>query len=440
MARRNAWLTPDVGNGEMTSRCLTVPRSMLPHVAGALSALTEVWRWEQYGDMSPEDAAHFAVIMLDQFTNECGANVLLRQNPAIPCILERSDDNGETWQVFADMTLCLPDEPPEPSPYEDVRYNEDTGVIEFSLDGGDTWSPVPIPNEPEPTSPYTPQRQPAEGANDEEKRCNAADRASRNLSLMYQQTYGAIGAGLMNTLSQINVFLADLNDFLAGIVWGTYWDLAKALGFSLALDPVHYTAPELTNSQIDILRCLLYEHSTVTNSIVSFDFGAVRDNVIADLGINPGTAVWTHLNYVQEAGLNRLGEVGFGGGEYNCEDCALDPDDAWLQWGGEQGTSVSLTFNTVNLWHELQGIAEQPGPRIGQISRIGGGNFVITQLQHLSGTGGIASSGHMALLASGVWDTSMTTAELYNTPVKAVNLRMIVDTWTSRTKIVAHKV
>lgn len=352
MARRlNAWLTPDTATGATLSRCLTFPAELLPYVTGALSALTEPWRWEQFGTMSPSEAAYLSSAMLAQFLNECeGANVLLRQNTNEPCILERSDDNGVTWVQFADLSLCA-NPKPQTTTYPDyMRLNPVTGELEYSNDGGTTWYDYPTPVGTEPTQPWTPLRESQPGASDNERRCAAASSAAVSLAQMFSHTYGAIAAGLANTWGQFANFMNGLTDTIFGIQYGTVWDIVKIIGLWEPIDwETNYAAAELTSQQIDDLTCLIFEYTTIDgNGRAQADFGAIRDNVITTLGINPGTAVWTQLNYVQEAGLERMMDVGFGTVECGCGVCANYVDD--LDGGPQSGTHPTPYNGITEAW------------------------------------------------------------------------------------------
>jgi len=312
MARsRRAWLTPDIDPLEVNvGRCLLVPEVLLPAVVGAMSALTEVWNWEEFGTMTREDAAQAATVMLDAFNGtDCEAAMLLRQNTENPCLLETSVD-GETWIPFANLALCT-DEVGERL----IRENPTTGELEFSLDNGETWTDFPPPDGTPATQPEVPARVPAAGVDDTESRCIAASRAMLQLNEMYRQTYGGIAAGIGNFIGSTTDFMNELSNTLAGIVWGSYYTSAQFVidAFFGPEEPFqYYTAPELTEAAQDALLSLLYDNVTVVDGFTVFDFGAIRDNVVTELGANPGIAVWSHLNYIQEAGLNRLGDVGFG--------------------------------------------------------------------------------------------------------------------------------
>lgn len=331
MSRRD-FRTPASLPLETTGRCIIVPNdsAWLGLLNAALLMLTEQWRYDQVEttDLTPEEtAAIWYDIYVSTLTSNCEdcSDMLLRQNPTNPCQLERSDDNGETWVMFADVSLCMSGtpQPPETVEYpDDMRIEPVTGNLQYSLDGGETWYDYPTPTTLEPTQPYTPPRETPAGATDEERRCAAASSAAVALNQMYEQTYGAIAAGLANAWGTFSNFMNDLTDFVFGITYGQVWDIVKIIGLWEPIDfETNYAAPSLGSEAIDALTCLIYDNTTIDqNGHSQIDFGAVRDNVISELGINPGTAVWTHLNYLQEAGLERIADVGFGTTGCTCED------------------------------------------------------------------------------------------------------------------------
>lgn len=54
-----------------------------------------------------------------------------------PCILEQSNDGGETWKIAYDYSLCKAEAAPETI----QRYNPLDNLIEQSSDNGETWKP-----------------------------------------------------------------------------------------------------------------------------------------------------------------------------------------------------------------------------------------------------------------------------------------------------------
>jgi hypothetical protein len=68
---RNQWLTPDSETGDDICRPLSIPPAFLTTVSGLLETLTEQWRWEDFGDISPADCVVAMRTMLDTFYQGC---------------------------------------------------------------------------------------------------------------------------------------------------------------------------------------------------------------------------------------------------------------------------------------------------------------------------------------------------------------------------------
>lgn len=315
--------------------CVAINAGWVSHMLGVLETMDQPDTW--IGTPEEIDQARQMVnaLMLALREGNCEDMAFdIRQKPGSPCIIQKTRD-GVIWEDAVDLLLCepAPTKPPI-TPYDDVRVGPVSGVPETSLDGGTTWTPIPE------TPGWFPARSPSPGDTQEEQICAAASRAAYNLSEFYRNTYGAVGAGIMNTLEGANEFLSKLNNLLAGIAFGAYYEVVRASGFIDTFEADQYSAPLLSDTARKALTCLLIEHGTVeAYQVVSFDYGAVVDNVIDKLGANPGFAVWTHLNYLGQEGLNAFGDVGF----YNIEDCenCIDPD-VWKAFGGN-GLS-GLTF------------------------------------------------------------------------------------------------
>lgn len=359
MANRQYLTPPDIPD-DVYCRVLRIPNSpqWVGTLTGVLYPLCFASAWtDEDGGITPEVAAERFTQLFNEFLEGDGICDMgmfdVRQNETEPCILEKTDD-GLVWQPFAMLNLCVPLQPkPDTRLPSLIRHNDVTDTIEYSLDGGETWVEAIPPVVPE-TNPWTPPRIPAEGSTDHLKRCNAANRAVGNLNDMYKQTYGAIAAGIANTLTDFSKFMAELADVVFSVTYG-YWYTIPDLLLDYWFGPEvynYYTAPELPLATQEDLLCLLYQYASVSDDgVVSFDFEAVRDNVIDVLGINPGIAVWSHLNYLGEAGLNRLGDIGFGAG-LSCDSClpewcytASDTFDGVApEWAAGMVTSGSITF------------------------------------------------------------------------------------------------
>lgn len=97
---RGAYLTPDTPDGDPIGRILYIPNTLVPAVNGALSELTYPFNWEQYGDMTPADAAQAAQDMLDAYYSSEIPMTISPTQIVIP-LAHRFTDTGLIWNSDA---------------------------------------------------------------------------------------------------------------------------------------------------------------------------------------------------------------------------------------------------------------------------------------------------------------------------------------------------
>lgn len=123
--RNLGYLLPDQLTGHPL-RCvqINIPDVREYRIAfwGAVLQLARWWSWEKTGDKSGKIAADYWLeVLLPQYSaylegegcgegNEC----MLRQNPANPCELQQSLDNGATWLTVFNFADCAVPGPPGP--------------------------------------------------------------------------------------------------------------------------------------------------------------------------------------------------------------------------------------------------------------------------------------------------------------------------------------
>jgi hypothetical protein len=79
---------------------------------GQYDELTTWLAWERDAEHKGKEAATIWKTARDRSRDEwieqggCGGSDMLRQNEENPCLIERSTDNGETWETLVDMSLC----------------------------------------------------------------------------------------------------------------------------------------------------------------------------------------------------------------------------------------------------------------------------------------------------------------------------------------------
>jgi hypothetical protein len=272
VANRQYLTPPDIPD-DVYCRVLRIPNSAqwIGTLTGVLYPLCFASAWtDEDGGITPEQAAERFTQLFNEYLESDGICDMgmfdVRQSGVNPCVLEKTADGGLVWTPFAMLDLCASMQPkPDTKLPSLIRYNDVTDKIEYSLDGGETWVEAIPPTTPE-TNPWTPPRIPAAGATDDLKRCNAANRAVGNLSDMYRQTYGAVAAGIANTLTDFSKFVAELADVVFGVVYG-YWYTIPDLLLDYWFGPQvynYYTAPELPLATQEDLLCLLYQYSSVS--------------------------------------------------------------------------------------------------------------------------------------------------------------------------------
>lgn len=303
MSRRD-FRTPSNVPATSVGRCIVVPNdaAWLGLLNAALLMLTEHWRYDQVEttDLTPEEtAAIWYDIYVSTLTSACEDCPDMNCNDVLECVLPYL----------------------EASFYEDadIRINPVTNAPQVSYDGGTTWSDIPQSgngtiNAPQPT--------PTSGANNDAKICLASSRAALVIAEFYKQSFGAFTADLYNALGTANTFLQDVKMVLFNAIYSPYDGILEAAGFLTQDFETNYTAGELSPGALENLLCLLIEYASVDASgVVTFDYGAVRDDVIADVGINPGTALWFLLGNMQQAGLNTAGSVRITDTPLDCSPC-----------------------------------------------------------------------------------------------------------------------
>jgi len=312
-------------------------------ITGHLTALMEESAWQQFdGGLSVEDAAEIAsTIVTDALERAASEN---------GCVMDCSD-----------ILACL-------LPYSGLPAMALTrvsgGKPQFSLDGGTTWTDMTDPGTN--NVPQVPDRTVTAGADDDAKMCLASTRAVLAIAEFYKQTAGAVAADLLNTSHEIFNFLQAFTNAAFEFIYSPYDGLLDSVIFDPLELPTDYSAGELDQTAKDALLCLLLGNASVTAGIVSFDFQAVYDNLIATLGTNPGTAVTLLCGYMGEVGLNRMGDVA----STDTADCAACGTwcyyvnfgagmDGWTLQGGtwveDQGWRGAYygDANRLDLWGEF---------------------------------------------------------------------------------------
>lgn len=300
------YLLPDPITGyDLKCVTLKIPDDATYQAAfvGAMHTLDQWWNWEKSyepGDTRAAQAALYWRTLIDEFLQigECMPDLIdVRQNNMTPCILEKNID-GE-WTAFADLQKC----PPK------IRYGA-TGDIEWSGDDGETWQPIDDP------PPQPPRGEPPEG---QDNKCLAAANAVAVILAAFQQCKADFDNGL-----SIIIVLSALISLLATLIF-----FPPAFAVVLATFTALYgilssmTLADFSGPKQDALKCILFNHATLTDTTVTFDYGAVQDDVFARANFAPANiwaAIWYLLSILGSDGLNRAGST-TSVGESDCDDC-----------------------------------------------------------------------------------------------------------------------
>lgn len=401
MVRRQV-VTPIAEGATDICRPLFIPNDTrwLGAFNGVLLQLTDPNYWQQVdiADLTPELAAAAATAIIERYWDEeCGM---------VDC---------------ADVLACLP---PEGS-YQPIRSGSLRvvgGVAEWSPDGGTTWTPVVNSG----STPSYPPLTPTAGADDTAKRCLAATRAMLTIAEFFKATFGAVAAGLNNTLIDMNTFLHDVNMTIFNFIWPNQYAILEAFDFFNFDFGTYMTSGTLTEEQQGLLLCLLFDNASAdVEGIVTFDYQAIADNMITTMGINPGTALLLLVAYLQQAGLNRAGNVEITNtpGDCTCPDWCYTFNFT-VDNGGFNVVSGQGGVYDAGLYWRAQGLATFIGLRI---ERVLSADTIITGYDIVWSAKDLVSLGD-----SGLVTFRKDGVATYSSP-KTLNDCDDVTEWTART-------
>lgn len=283
MARRR-WLTPNViEEADTVCRPLSIDRTLLPYVTGALLPLTQPWEWELSGTMTEQEASELFTVMLEGLQGPC-------DTPSI-CTVPADPDFG----IDIDIKI--------------IR-RASTGATQELIDG--VWSP--------PTGDYEVPPVPArEELTADERRCLAAANAANVLDDLYEEVTDEIAGGLTvaEVMSAIYGYAIGILGLFAGTTAVAYASLGRTF-LDTFIDTVDILGGDVwTTPFTDELACLLYDHSTDTAGVVTFNWATLRAAITEKFqdavgAIEPNTALlWGQVGYLfdilAEGGINHAG-------------------------------------------------------------------------------------------------------------------------------------
>lgn len=279
------YLTPDEVPEGTACRPLFIPNdtAWLSLVSGILTEGTKVWNWEKFGTLTPQECADVIQLIVDGYYNDACGDCVQPGGEQVPQL----DELGR-WRVLDGEEWV------EPS--------------------GDYAIP-PQTARTEPTA--------------LERRCLAAKNAVNVLAELYEQTTDAFEAGIGQA-----VWLFELGLAIGVAIAGPIGLLARA-AMSIAVFAFQeffrfsdFLTEDFWTEEFDQeLYCILFEHSTDTAGVVSFDFNAVYDaifnNQTFDLVAQQfrlAAQVMYLLRIIGQEGLNLAGET-TAITDPDCDDC-----------------------------------------------------------------------------------------------------------------------
>lgn len=268
------YLTPDAIPEDAICRPLFIPddTSWLAIVSGALTELTKVWNWEQFGTLTPEQCVERMQLMIaDYYADTCGT---CDQPDGDPWV--QLDELGR-WRMF-----------------DGAAWQEPTGDYE-------------IPSQTARTE-----------ATAAERKCLAAKNAVNVLAVLYEEVSDAAESGL-----QAAEYLVDFALLIGLAIAGPIGLLAKA---ALTIAVFAYkeffnfsdflTEDFWTSEFTEKLVCIFQIHATDAAGVVSFDFDAIYADIFAtqqfDLvvqGLRLAGQVQYLMRVVGAEGINLAGET-----------------------------------------------------------------------------------------------------------------------------------
>lgn len=264
--------TPNSTPDDSVRRIFIVPNSdeWLGLLEGAVQVLLDEWRYYDWGEMTPAEAAiAFNSIVLASYSNVCP--------PGLP-------GGGSV-----------------------IRINPSTGHLEQGVDDG--WA--------SPTGDYAvPAITPREGGTPDDQRCLASANAANVLQTLYESITDSIAHGL----ELAEAYAALVTAFIAAVGW-EFAPIAFALAaFFLAVFAVVYEIIQLIGADLwdgtftDTLKCALLTCSSVDAGVVTFDWPCVQNTLAAgtDALSFDQLRLFNQLNFIIQAvggadGLNQAG-------------------------------------------------------------------------------------------------------------------------------------
>lgn len=255
--------------------CVPIASAWFPLVVAALQTL--IYEDVYEGD---EESKQWAVMQAERLIGEImegGCSMVsFRNNPVDPCIVQYSNDNGETWFDGWNMSGCI-----VPSVVRIYRYNAVNNYhYEYSIDNGETWHDAST-DDIRLTSPQP------EFPNVANPACVAAENFIENMKLWVQTIVDVLSAG-----STITAVAAVLVAFAAAFVTFPV-SIVFIAPFARLLITEGLASIEAAFDEEfwDWLLCAVYvEFTLIDFEETPYITGLAMDNILNRLSAHGGTA------------------------------------------------------------------------------------------------------------------------------------------------------
>lgn len=332
------WILPTVIDPERVCVKLFIPNDPA-HLAAFWGALWNLTYWNQWQRDDLKLGTQVAAVWKDVWLSAVALNTGMegceivpfdvRQNEENPCILEKTEDDGASWDAWANLQLC----PPKLVLVDGIPYWENPdGTL------------IPIPGAG--AQPVTPRPIPPRGGSADENRCIAAANAVNTLLTLHAEVASKIsvpnGFMLATTIASLLIAMLFI-PFSAIVILGIMSSGALVIFAAL-------TYGDFSEEVQDDLRCILYCAAEDDGGVVTFDFSEVKAGVGENIApLNIWAAIDKYLDIIAEGGLNLAGATtAVTEAECDCPDCPTEWCYEWDQtafeadwqfiFGSSQGT------------------------------------------------------------------------------------------------------
>jgi len=287
--------------------CLKINKAYIPYLLGLVGVLIYPDMFEASAGETAQKLAAQRFINLQAYLTALLEGCIMtevRQNSENPCILEYSDDDGETWAQFANLQLCPP-----------LMILGQDGLPEVTSDGGATYH---RPDRPQPPAQPTPPV-------GEDSLCLASQNVVNVMVATYEQTVSyfvndvQVLIAVAGVISLIALFIFFPPDFPAALTaFIELWTLMTTI-----------TADTFDSDKQHTFLCDLKCHGEINDGVVTFNYNEVLNAVNSRWGIG-GINAWTLVSYllviIGADGLN-WAATAQSATTADCSDCGCNCDE-----------------------------------------------------------------------------------------------------------------